>query len=195
MALRNHPFGQVVISRKSVSSSSQEVSDDGGEGRTAAPPDGGVVREQATHHRETLEGHMLFQKTLEKMRKGEGGFTLIELLVVMVIIGLLAAIAIPLFLSQKDKARETALKNDLRNLATYAETYAVDNNGSYLNWNVAAAVTDGFKHSSTLQAGEQAGDGTAANTATTFCVDGTANSQVWSFNSASSPQLGKVACP
>ena len=73
----------------------------------------------------------MFQKALEKKRNGEGGFTLIELLVVMIIIGILAAIAIPLFLGQKQKAHETALKNDLRNAATFAETYAVDNTGSY----------------------------------------------------------------
>jgi type IV pilus assembly protein PilA len=72
-----------------------------------------------------------YQQLKEARRNGEGGFTLIELLVVMVIIGLLAAIAIPLFLSQKDKARESAMKSDLRNAATAAETYAVENNGSY----------------------------------------------------------------
>ena len=51
------------------------------------------------------------------------GFTLIELLIVVVIIGLLAAIAIPKFAATKDKAHMAAMRGDLRNLATAQESY------------------------------------------------------------------------
>src|SRR3954468_18791811 len=61
----------------------------------------------------------------------KNGFTLIELLIVVVIIGILAAIAVPKFANTKDKAYVAAMKSDLRNLATYEEQYAADNNGAY----------------------------------------------------------------
>src|SRR4051812_8462377 len=69
------------------------------------------------------------------MSRNKKGFTLIELLIVVVIIGILAAIAIPKFANTKDKAYVAAMKSDLRNLATYEEQYAADNNGAYFNGN------------------------------------------------------------
>ncbi len=60
------------------------------------------------------------------MRTGKG-FTLIELLIVVVIIGILAAIAIPKFANTKEKAYVAAMKSDLRNLVTAEEAYFADN--------------------------------------------------------------------
>jgi type IV pilus assembly protein PilA len=57
----------------------------------------------------------------------DAGFTLIELLVVIIIIGILAAIAIPVFLSQKSKGYEASMKSDLRTAATEIEAANTDN--------------------------------------------------------------------
>jgi type IV pilus assembly protein PilA len=67
------------------------------------------------------------------MTEQKKGFTIIELLMVVIIIGLLAAIAIPRFSDSKDKAYVTQMKSDLRNLATYEEQYAADNGGRYFS--------------------------------------------------------------
>jgi prepilin-type N-terminal cleavage/methylation domain-containing protein len=69
------------------------------------------------------------------LSKRDDGFTLIELLVVMIIIGVLAAIAIPVFLNQRAKAHDAATKADVSNLGKEVATYFVDGNGPLvLSW-------------------------------------------------------------
>jgi type IV pilus assembly protein PilA len=72
--------------------------------------------------------------------RGEDGFTLIELLVVILIIGILAAIAIPSFLNQKTKANDAAAKELAHTAQIAEETCATDNSGQYANCNTTSAV-------------------------------------------------------
>ena len=74
---------------------------------------------------------------LRQRASDEGGFTLIELLVVILIIGILAAIAIPSFLSQKSKATDASAKELARTAQTTAETYATDHGGNYKGMSIA----------------------------------------------------------
>jgi type IV pilus assembly protein PilA len=75
---------------------------------------------------------------LRQRSADESGFTLIELLVVILIIGILAAIAIPAFLNQKGKAQDASAKVQARTAQTAAETYGTDHNGEYTEVSEAA---------------------------------------------------------
>src|ERR1700723_2235412 len=107
---------------------------------------------------------------LRQRSSDEGGFTLIELLVVILIIGILAAIAIPSFLNQKGKASDAAAKELAHTAQVAEETCATDNDGAYAPNCTTATKLQSYE--STIQLGS-AGSNAYLATATGVSVPGT----------------------
>ena len=84
----------------------------------------------------------MFQRFHAARERNERGFTLIELLVVILIIAILAAIAIPAFLKQREKGWISQQQSSLKNAATAAESFATANNGSYAPGGTQMTTTD-----------------------------------------------------
>ena len=129
----------------------------------------------------------------------DSGFTLIELLVVMIIIGILAAIAIPVFLNQRKKAVDASIKSDLRTVANEMETYYTDNQA----YPTAATGTAGSVNVGSTAVKVSANNivSTAVNTAgSAYCLVGDQSgksSHAWVYvSSQGGMQAANVtACP
>jgi len=128
------------------------------------------------------------------MLRNTKGFTLIELLIVVVIIGILAAIAIPQFASTKEKAFDAAAKSDLRNLMTAEEAYFSDFQ-AYTTKTVTAGGTldlDGDGNTDFSASQSVALAVTAYTDGYQITAAHGSSSKTWCINSSSTSASGKI---
>jgi type IV pilus assembly protein PilA len=128
---------------------------------------------------------------LQRQRHAEAGFTLIELLVVVIVIGILASIAIPIFYKQRERGWDAAVRSDLRNAATAQETYLTESSPGPFATTVAELRDVGFRPST---GGNYFGGvftmTVTADASNSYCL--TARSRTGTYMGLSS-QLGWVA--
>jgi type IV pilus assembly protein PilA len=88
---------------------------------------GEPVKNEEPYYKERIMKSV--QNALNRRKKGEKGFTLVELLVVVIIIGILAAVAVPIYLNQRKSAWRSSVQSDVKNASLVLETVSTEKNG------------------------------------------------------------------
>jgi prepilin-type N-terminal cleavage/methylation domain-containing protein len=130
----------------------------------------------------------------DAIKNNDKGFTLIELLVVVLIIGILAAIAIPVFLGQQNQAKDAAIQSDLGNAKIAMISYATANSGNYPAAGDAAATKTALSSYGYSESGSNTAQVFIKTGTATFCLQGTSGSgTIYKITSAGGASTG--ACP
>lgn len=144
---------------------------------------------------------------LSKRESTESGFTLIEILVVVLIIGILSAIAVPVFLNQRQKSLDAQLQSDMKTVAAWMETYKVKNpNGEYpriaKTWYAPSGTTTDYSNwpsdlklsnatgiiTSDSSASQAYFGGNTAPVGAGFCIEGQVLNSNYDLTSSNAPK-------